>query len=276
MVNEFDTSLLSAEGFYISIGDKEVVLPDGTIIPNGEEFRNKFHLHALAKADLFVPCGGRPAAININNWQSLFDDNWNPKFKIIIEGANLFITEEARLRLEEHGIVVIKDASTNKGGVTSSSLEVFASLALSDEEFDTHMRVKDGKLSEFRKTYIDETIKIIRRNARAEFNLLWEEHEKKVIPFTHLTNMVSSKINDITDAVSRSDLPANSKLKKRVVAEYTPEPLLKLFGIEKILERVPKNYLDAIVATKIAASFVYKYGLNTDEVDFFNYVRDLI
>lgn len=57
-------------------------------------------------------------------------------------GANLFFTQEARLILEKQGVVIIKDASANKGGVTSSSLEVFAALSLNDSEFEEHMSVK--------------------------------------------------------------------------------------------------------------------------------------
>ncbi len=274
MVENFDKSMLSPDGFFVSVNDKQLTLPDGTFVPNGEEFRNGFHLNPLARADLFVPCGGRPGAVNINNWRQLLDDGGAPKFKIIVEGANLFITEEARLRLEEHGVIVIKDASANKGGVTSSSLEVFAALALSDDEFDAHMRAKDKDISEFMKSYVDEVIKIINYNARTEFELLWSENEQKGIPFTHLTNIVSRKINDITDAIFNSDLPANNKLKEKVVKDYTPKPLLDLIGMENILKRVPENYLNAIVAAKLATSFVYTYGLGSNEIDFYNYLEN--
>ncbi len=271
----FNRSLLSPKGFFVSINDKEVKLPDGTIIHNGEDFRNKFHLHPLAKADLFVPCGGRPAAININNWKQIFDENGNPKFKIIVEGANLFITEDARLRLEENGIIVLKDASTNKGGVTSSSLEVYASLALSNEEYEEKMMVRDGVISDFRKAYIDEIIKRIKANARAEFELMWKEHEEKGIPFTILTNMVSKRINDITDSVYNSDLVNEKDFKRIVVERYTPKPLLELVGLDNILKRVPDNYLNAIVATKVATDFVYTYGLDADVVDFYRYLTTI-
>jgi glutamate dehydrogenase len=273
MTDEFNRNLISQKGFYVSVDDKELVLSNGLSIPNGEEFRNTFCLHHLAKADLFVPCGGRPASININNWKGLFDDNGRPKFRIIVEGANLFITEDARLRLEEHGIILIKDASTNKGGVTSSSLEVFASLALNDDEYDGLMRVEGKEVSDFRKNYIEDIIRTIKHNARMEFDLLWKEHETSGIPFTLLTNMVSLKINNITDAVSGSDLPGNRKIREKIVAEYSPKPMLDLIGIGNILKRVPDNYLDAIVATKIATGFVYRFGLDTTEVDFYNYVR---
>jgi glutamate dehydrogenase len=270
---QFDRELLSKDGFFVSISDQEVTLPNGSFVANGEEFRNSFHLNTLARADLFVPCGGRPAAVNINNWRQLLDERGKPKFRIIIEGANLFITEEARLRLEEQGVIVIKDATTNKGGVTSSSLEVFASLALNDEEYDTHLVVKDGKPSEFRNRYVQEILKIIRANARAEFKVLWREHEADKIPFTELTNILSRKINDITDAVVRSDLPKDSGIREKMIREYTPESLLKLVGLPVILERVPASYLDAIIATSIATRFVYSHGLKTTEVDFYNFIK---
>jgi len=276
MVEKFNRSLLSQKGFFVSINDKEVTLPDGSFVPNGEDFRNKFHLNPIARADLFVPCGGRPAAININNWHSLLDERGVPKFRIIVEGANLFITEEARLRLEEKGVIVIKDSSTNKGGVTSSSLEVFASLALSDSEFREHMCEKGGKKPPFRGAYINEVLSTIKKNARAEFDLLWKEHEEKGVPFTVLSNRVSEKINKITDAVRASDLTDNRDLVRVVVEEYAPRVLAALVGIDTILKRVPDTYIRAIVATRIATRFVYGYGLDADEIDFYNFVNSLL
>ncbi|MGD9016188.1 MAG: NAD-glutamate dehydrogenase [Desulfobacterales bacterium] len=276
MADAFDRSALSADGFFVSINDKRITLPDGTFVPNGEEFRNTFHLHPLARADLFVPCGGRPAAVNINNWRLLLGEGGVPRFKIIVEGANLFITEEARLRLEEHGIIVIKDASANKGGVTSSSLEVFASLALNDEEFDSHFRVKSGVVPEFMRRYVEEIVKTVKGNARREFEVLWREREKKRVPLTLLSNRVSQKINDITDAIFNSDLPSNDRLKRKVVEDYSPGSLTELIGLDNLLSRVPDNYLRAIVATKLATGFVYTYGLDSNEIDFYAYLQAIL
>ena len=56
----------------------------------------------------------------------------------------MFFTQEARLRLEKAGLIIFKDASANKGGVTSSSMEVLAALAFTDEEFVTHMCCRAG------------------------------------------------------------------------------------------------------------------------------------
>lgn len=43
------------------------------------------------------------------------------------------------------GMMLFKDASTNKGGVTSSSLEVLAALAVPDSEFLNNFTIQqDG------------------------------------------------------------------------------------------------------------------------------------
>jgi glutamate dehydrogenase len=78
------------------------------------------------KADLSCRAGAAPP-VNITNWKSLLDENGRP-CTADRGGANLFITQEARLKLEEKGVVLFKDSSTNKGGVISS-LEVLAGLA---------------------------------------------------------------------------------------------------------------------------------------------------
>lgn len=66
-----------------------------------------------------VPCGGRPEAINVSNVNQLWDTEGKPNFKYIVEGANLFITQQARLALEKRGVVLFKDASANKVRLTA-------------------------------------------------------------------------------------------------------------------------------------------------------------
>jgi len=131
MVSHFDKSKLSKDGYVVLIEDHDITLPSGEVIPDGIDFRNTAHFRY--KADLFLPCGGRPEAVNISNVGQLFDEDGKCHYKYIIEGANLFLTQQARLYLENRGVVVFKDASANKGGVTSSSLEVLAGLGLSDQ-----------------------------------------------------------------------------------------------------------------------------------------------
>ncbi|MBN2246648.1 MAG: NAD-glutamate dehydrogenase [Candidatus Aminicenantes bacterium] len=274
MVENYPKSQLSPQGFLVTLNDHDIQLPTGEKILKGMEFRNTFHLHPLFKADLFVPCGGRPESININNWKLFIDKNGIPRFKYIVEGANLFITQQARLRLEEKGIIIYKDASANKGGVTSSSLEVFASLALTDEEFAQWMCVKDGKIPDFRKQYVREILQIIRENAAQEFEIIWLENQRKKIFRSILTDMISNKINSIGDSIYTSDLPSNKNLFRSVIQYYCPPVLVQKVGIEKIMKRVPESYLKAIFASRLASQYVYKFGLDAGEIDFFNFIKD--
>lgn len=56
----------------------------------------------------------RPEAINISNVAALVDSEGKPHFKYIVEGANLFLTQQARLYLEKRKVVLFKDSSANK------------------------------------------------------------------------------------------------------------------------------------------------------------------
>lgn len=56
-----------------------------------------------------------PEAVNISNMAALIDAEGKPHFKYIVEGANLFLTQQARLHLEKRKVVLFKDSSTNKG-----------------------------------------------------------------------------------------------------------------------------------------------------------------
>ena len=274
MVENFPKEHLSPGGFLVNVKDRDVILPHGERVESGFEFRNTFHLHPLFKADLFVPCGGRPSSININNWQNYLNENGEPRFKIIIEGANLFITQQARLRLEEKGVIIYKDASANKGGVTSSSLEVLASLALSDEEFDKHLCVKNGLIPEFRRKYIEEILEIIRENASLEFEIIWKENKAKRIPRAVLTDLISDKINQIKDAVNTSDLFSNKALVRKVCVCGCPPALLGLVGHDKLLKRLPAKYMKAVFASRLAGQYVYKYGLDANEINFYEFLKE--
>jgi glutamate dehydrogenase len=273
-VDHFSKALLSPQGFLVTIKDRNVTLPDGEQVANGLEFRNTFHLHPRFAADLFVPCGGRPASLNINNWTEVLDKKNKPRFRFIVEGANLFITQAARLRLEEKGVIIYKDASANKGGVTSSSMEVFASLALSDDEFKKLMCVKGGRVSPFRKRYIEEIIDLIKKNAALEFELIWRENQQKKIPRSILTDMISNKINQIADTVFSSDLHRDGDLFRCIIEGYCPLSLIRQVGIETVMKKVPVAYLKAIFASRLASQYVYLYGLEANELNFYTFIND--
>jgi glutamate dehydrogenase len=274
MVEHFNRELLSPQGFMVHINDRNITLPDGEKVENGLDFRNNFHLHPKFRADIFVPCGGRPASVNISNWKAWIDEDGKPRFKAVIEGANLFLTQDARLRLEEKGVIIYKDASANKGGVTSSSLEVLSSLVMTDKEWDDLMCVRDGVESEFRKQYIQEVLATIRENARLEFEIIWEEHVRKGIPRAILTDLISEKINNIKDSIRESDLFHDKALLKKVIETGVPKSLLQLVGINRFLNKLPENYLRALFASLLAGRYVYKHGLDANEVDFYRFLED--
>eukprot|EP01134_Creolimax_fragrantissima_P007774 CFRG7774T1 len=223
MISHFDSSKLGPEGFKVLVEDREVTLPDGSLVENGFQFRNLFHLHPLASATLFVPCGGRPEAIDALNVSGLLGDKeTSPNFKYIVEGANLFITQHARTRLEKHDVIVFKDASTNKGGVTSSSLEVLSGLALTDDEYLKHMCTKDGVEPSFYREYVVDIQNIIEENARLEFNCIWNEAERTGKSRIQVADLLSNMISSMQIQLMQSSLFDNEKLRKIVLEEYCP------------------------------------------------------
>ena len=60
-----------------------------------------------------IPCS--PEAVNISNVAALVDSEGKPHFKYIVEGANLFFTQQARFYLEKRKVILFKDSSANKG-----------------------------------------------------------------------------------------------------------------------------------------------------------------
>jgi len=276
MARYFDKTKLSAQGFFVDVQDTDAKLPNGEIVESGLAFRNNFHLNSLCTADIFVPCGGRPESVQLTNVDKMFTAAGISRFPIIVEGANLFFTQKARLMIEEKGAVIFKDASANKGGVTSSSLEVLSALSLNDEEFDKNMCVKDNVIPEFYSNYIKDVHRTIEENARLEFECIWSEHEKTKTPRSILTDLISNKINQLDDSIQTSPLWDNLSLRKRILSSACPKVLLDFVGIEKIMERVPVPYLKAIFGSYLASRFVYEYGLSSPEFAFFTFIQKLL
>ena len=150
-----------------------------------------------------------PEAVNISNVSALADAEGKPHFKYIVEGANLFLTQQARLILEKRKVVLFKDSSANKGGVTSSSLEVLAGLGLSSDEYTEHMIFKDGKPSEFYQSYVRDIQQKISENAAAEFSCIWKEHARLggAKPRTLISDDLSSTLNNLQADVSSAATP---------------------------------------------------------------------
>jgi len=203
----------------------------------------------------------------------LFDKDKKPKFKIIIEGANLFFSQDARSVLEDAGVILYKDASTNKGGVTSSSLEVLAALAFPEDLFEKHMAVKDLKNPpQFYTEYVNEIQARIEADADLEFECLWREGARTGIKRYLLTDKVSDKINTLAHILMQSELWKNTEIRERVLMEALPKKLSALLGYKNIVERVPSAYLQAIFGSYLSSRYVYKYGIDASEFAFFEFM----
>jgi glutamate dehydrogenase len=270
MISEYDTSKLSPEGYRVLVDEKNVKLPSGETVHNGMIFRNTFHLRHHERFDVFVPCGGRPESIDLSTVGKLIEDG-KCIVPYIIEGANLFITQDAKLRLEKAGCILFKDASANKGGVTSSSLEVLASLSFNDPEFVEHMCIReDGTVPAFYSEYVKEVQEIIKQNARLEFEAIWREHEQTGVLRSVLSDRLSVAITKLDEELQQTELWDNVALRRSVLSDALPHLLLDKIGLETILERVPENYLRAIFGSHLASRFVYQYGNQPSQFSFFD------
>ncbi|KAI3403714.2 GDH2 [Candida oxycetoniae] len=285
MIEHYDRSKLSPNGYIVLVDDMDVTLPNGQVVTSGVAFRNTFHLklkkqYGVNGVDLFVPCGGRPAAIDTNNVHELIDDKTGKSVvPYFVEGANLFITQSAKLILEKAGIIIFKDASTNKGGVTSSSLEVLAALAFDDKGFLENMCVNSetGTKPEFYEKFVKDVQNKIVLNANAEFEALWRLHQDTGIPFTILSDKLSLAINKLGDELANSKelWEDDVDFRNAVLLDSLPPLLLEKIGIENVLARVPKAYLKAIFATHLASSFVYSRGIDSNPAKFLEFISNL-
>jgi glutamate dehydrogenase len=214
-------------------------------------------LHNKVKADIFIPAGGRPYTVNDSNVSDFLDYSGIPTSKIIVEGANIFFTESARNRLQELGVWMIKDSSANKTGVICSSYETIASIILSQNEF---LQIK--------KEYIQQVIAILIQKAEIESNLLLREFSKynNKYSLTQISMQLSITINDLTDLIYKKIVNKSSKYFEQEIIKYLifnhcPNILVKNYS-SRILTKLPKKYLKALVASSCASFIIYKEGLN--------------
>ncbi|MBP9841910.1 MAG: NAD-glutamate dehydrogenase [Simkaniaceae bacterium] len=204
-------------------------------------------------ADVFIPAGGRPRTLNDQNIQNYLDPLGKPTSLAIIEGANLYLTPEARHFLEDRGVIIIKDSSANKGGVIASSLEVLAGLTLSVEEFLEH---KNELMKEF--------LGIIRQRAEDESKLILQTHHETGDHTTAISDQISLRINtymyqilDYLTNVSLSNNPDDPLI--RCLYNFCPPLLTRLYK-ERIL-KLPDMHKKAMIACHIASKIVYSKGL---------------
>ncbi|BCR94175.1 glutamate dehydrogenase (NAD(+)) [Aspergillus luchuensis] len=275
-ISEFDLSKLSPKGYRVLVDESNVHLPSGELVHNGMIFRNLFHLRRDQQYDTFVPCGGRPESIDLSTVGKLIKDG-KATIPYIVEGANLFITQDSKLRLERAGCILFKDASANKGGVTSSSLEVLASLSFDDEEFVENMCIReDGTVPTFYSEYVKQVQEVIKSNATLEFEAIWREHEQTGLLRSVLSDRLSVAITQLDEELQKTELWDNIELRRSVLHDALPNLLLQKIGLDTILQRVPENYLRAIFGSYLASRFVYEYGSSPSQFSFFDFMTKRI
>ena len=216
-------------------------------------YRDNVHMR---KTDIFIPAGGRPRTLHEQNWESFLDSRDNPTSRGIVEGANLYLTSEARQQLEEKGVIVIRDSSANKGGVICSSFEVLSGLTLGKEKF-----------LELKEQLVQEILDKLQHYALQEAQLLLRTHGMKGTALTIISEQLSEKINQFTDelmvyleTLPPLDLNPNNPLIKCFLAYCLPT-LRDQFQNE-LLQKVPDQHKKAIIASHIAAQVVYHKGLD--------------
>lgn len=218
---------------------------------------NSIYSHTVhkTKADVFIPCGGRPRTLNESNYTDFLDENGTPTSKAIIEGANLYLSTQARHALEEKGVLIVKDSSANKCGVICSSFEILCGLALSDEEF-----LKNKKM------LVAEILKRLEKCAIDEASLLLNTHRYTKKRLTDISDEISTKIlffrdqllNHLDHGHSLSSDPKDPFI--RCFLTYCLVFLRTHFE-KQLIDAIPDNHKKAIIASYIASRLVYEKGL---------------
>lgn len=238
-ISNFDATHLGSDGVLHTVDTEE-----------GVKARNSMHNRLVA--DAFVPCGGRPNTIDANNYKQFLREDGTPSSKLIVEGANLFVTAEARQKLfEEAGVSIVKDSSANKGGVITSSYEICAAMLLSEDEF-----------FENKAAIVEEVLAKLRGVAKLEAELLFREAENYGEPLPRVSQIISNAINTATDALSAALDTLSQEEQDQLLPLFRghlPKTIADL-SFDKVHERVPKQYIKNAIASMLASKMVYKEG----------------
>ena len=253
-LNHEELLRLVAQGKSISEFNTEKLGPNGVLhtceTTEGTKARNSMHNRVVA--DAFVPCGGRPNTIDILNYKNFLRADGSPSSKLIVEGANIFITAEARKALhDEAGVMIIKDSSANKGGVITSSYEICAAMLLSEDEF---FRNKNA--------IVKEVLEKLRHLAKLEANLLLREYDTFGGTLPETSQIISNCINRTTDALAEALDTLSDDAKTELLPlfrAHLPKTLADL-SFDQVHVRVPEAYIKNAIASCLASKLVYKEG----------------
>lgn len=228
-----------------------------------DEFYKEFaDLPFTVPADLFIPAGGRPETVDRSNWERFFAPDGTATARVIVEGANSFITPEARTLLQGKGVVVIRDASANKCGVISSSYEIIANLLLREREFLAH-----------KEAYVADVLGILEQRAANEAELIFRRHREArgKTTFTEISDAISVEINAHYAQLfaffqSRPDL-CNQPLYRRALLAHLPQMIRENGQFRSRVRNLPPKYRAAMLAVEIASMIVYRGGFERNFED---------
>jgi glutamate dehydrogenase len=225
-------------------------------IDDADGVRRRNTLHTRLAADAFLPCGGRPSTMHDGNW-SEFIHSGTPSSPLIVEGANLFLTPDARSNLADAGVVIFKDSSANKCGVICSSYEIIASMLLSSEEF-----------LELKERFVGEVLEKLRLLAALEAEQLARMLRQQ--PDLHLPkasvrlSRAVIRTADALEAAIPNLTSTDHSTLDTIVRDHMPAVLLERVG-DRIDERLPQSYRRWLVAKALAARIVYREGMEAVE-----------
>jgi len=228
-------------------------------VTTDEFFREFDNLIFTEPADLFIPAGGRPETVDESNWHKFFNADGEATCKAIVEGANSFITPAARDRLQEKGVVVIRDAAANKCGVISSSYEIIANLVLSEREF---IRNKER--------YVADVLEILVRRASDEARLIFRRRRQSQgnLSYTEIAASISTEINRnyarLFDYFMAHTELLETLAMRRVLRAHLPAFLRQPRYLSRLPKRLPLKYRAAMVAAELGARMVYDDDWGSD------------
>jgi glutamate dehydrogenase len=247
---------LFREGLSISHFDQGKLGGDGGIlhdVDSEQGFKARNSMHNRLVTDAFIPCGGRPSTIDIKNYKQFINaETGVPSSKLIVEGANLFITAAARRALyDDAGVIIVKDSSANKGGVITSSYEIISSMLLSEDTFFEH-----------KEQIVEEVLIKLRYLAKMEAELLFREGEVYGTSLPEVSQIISNSINAATDALSAALDTLSEEDRDQLLPlfrAHLPKTLADL-AFDDIHNKVPEQYIKNAISSCLASKMVYKEG----------------
>ena len=219
-----------------------------------DEFHKEFDgLLFTVEADLFIPAGGRPETIDGTNWRRFLREDGTPSAPTIVEGANSFLTPEARRLLQQAGVVILRDASANKCGVISSSYEIIGNLLLNEKEFLAHKEI-----------YVRDVLAILVKRAADEANLIFRRRraEGGERLYTEISDAISHEINAQKAKLFQFFEAHPDAWKRpayrRALLQHLPALIRDTPALRQRVSRLPSKYRSAMLAAEIATTMVYR------------------